>query len=351
MLGFLFMINKSLVKKILLGFFSKLGLLEFLHWKNRHKICVVMLHGVMTPHNKANWIPLRPQLSPHELKRTLTILSKFYQFITVDQAIGIIEGKIPVIKNAMLMTLDDGYRNNLDYALPIFGEFGIKPVLFAVTGNIDSGIPFMVDRLDYALQQNIGGELSIEYVGEVYQFDASSREALQISYKNFRDNCKRSFFNDIKMSELFNGLAEILEDKSGKSLQGIYQNDDWSSLVSWNMLRKAIKEKRLDIASHTVDHFRLDCLNESEILFQLKKSKLRIEQELAIKCHYFCYPNGNYNDLSIKKLKEAGYRAAFTTDVGMCGANDDLMTLKRFNFPANKSKNELLYLLNRRSLY
>jgi peptidoglycan/xylan/chitin deacetylase (PgdA/CDA1 family) len=347
MLDFLFMINKFLVKKILLSFFSKLGFLKYLHWKNRHKICVLMLHGVMDNDHKASWNPLRPQLSPHELKRTLTILSEFYQFITVDQAVGIIEGKVPVIKNAMLITLDDGYRNNLDYALPIFGSFGIKPVLFVVTGNVDSGLPFMVDRLDYALQQYLGNSLSINYAGKLYEFDTRSRKSLQKSYKYFRDDCKDKFFDDIKMNQLFNRLAEIIEKKSGKSLQNICQNDDWSALVSWEMLRKETKEGNLDVASHTVEHLRLDRIDELNILSQLKISKLRIEQELKIKCNYFCYPNGNYNDLSIKKLKEVGYRAAFTTDVGMCGVNDEEMTLKRFNFTANKSENEMLYLINR----
>ncbi|MFT6909795.1 MAG: hypothetical protein ACJAS1_006522 [Oleiphilaceae bacterium] len=59
---------------------------------------------------------------------------------------------------------------------------------------------------------------------------------------------------------------------------------------------------------------------------------MRIEQELAVKCHYFCLPNGNYNELAIRLLKKTGYRAAFSTDVGLCEENDNLMTLKRFNF-------------------
>lgn len=344
------MIFKPLVKKILLSLFSKLGYLQFLRWKNRNKICVLMLHGVMAPNDKTYWEPLRPQLSPDELTRTLTILSELYTFITAKQAIDILEGKSPSIKHAMLITLDDGYRNNIDYALPIFEKYGIKPVLFVVTGNIDSGLPFMVDRLDYALQQNMGGILSIPYAGESYQFDARSREALQESYKVFRDYCKSKFVNDIKMSEVFNAIAETLENQSGCSLEDIYKDDDWSVVASWGMLRKVVQENRLDVGSHTVDHWRLDCLEQLDLLYQLKESKKRIEKELLIKCNYFCYPNGNYNNLAIEKIVGSGYRAAFSTDVGLCAVGDDVNTLQRFNFPANKTKHELLYLLNRRAL-
>jgi len=344
------MVFKSLVKKIVLSLISKSGFLAFKHWKNRHKICVLMIHGVMASNDRTTWEPLRPQLCPDELKRTLTLLSELYTFISADQAFNILLGKSPPIKNAMLITLDDGYMNNLDYALPVFEEFGVKPLLFIVTGNIDSGQPFMVDRLDYALQQNMGNKLSVKHEEETYYFDASSRESLQESYKIFRDNCKDKFCNDIKMSELFNSIAEKLEEKSGGALQNIYEHDDWSLVAPWHELRKAVEENRLDVASHTVDHFRLDCLEQQELLYQLQESKKRIEKELLIKSNYFCYPNGNYNNTAIKEVIDSDYQAAFSTNLGLCEIGDDIMTLKRFNFPTNKTKAELLYLLNRKAL-
>ncbi|ABM02313.1 polysaccharide deacetylase [Psychromonas ingrahamii 37] len=338
---------KRIFKKLILSCLDKLGFLYFLHYKNRHKISVLMLHGVMTPHDNTIWNPLRPQLSPGELQRVLGILSSYYQFITVKQCIDMLEGKIPLIDNALLITFDDGYRNNIDYALPICEQFAIKPVLFVTTGYIDSGLPFWFDRLDYALQQNMGGVISFEYQGAKYCFDATSRQALKTSYQAFRDHCKQVFTEDIEMNQLFNALSEMLEIRAGKALREISTDDDWSAMVSWPQLREAVKTGRLDVSSHTVDHLRVDRLPEEQILIQLQQSKMRIEQELAGKCHYFCYPNGNYNDLAISLLKKTGYRAAFSTDVGLCEVKDSLMTLKRFNFPANKTKNEILYQLNR----
>jgi peptidoglycan/xylan/chitin deacetylase (PgdA/CDA1 family) len=338
--------TKAVIKKILLSFLSNIGFLTFLHYRNRHKICVLMLHGVMEAHSKISWNPLRNQLPPHELKRVLGILSTCYQFITVEQAVEMLAGKIPLIKNALLITLDDGYRNNIDYALPICETFGIKPVLFVATDHIDSGLPFWFDRFDYALQQNMGELISLSYQGEQYEFDATSREALTDSFKAFRDNSKHSFTDDIKMNQLFTGLSKMLEIRSGMALNDICDKDDWSAIATWEQLRKAVKEDRLDIASHTVNHWRVDSLPEEFVASQLKQSKLRIESELAVKCHYFCYPNGNYNKQSICLVKSSGYKAAFSTDVGLCQSKDDLMTLKRFNFPSYKTKSELLYLLN-----
>ncbi|MGC3833419.1 polysaccharide deacetylase family protein [Moritella viscosa] len=338
---------KSLLKKYILYFLNLFGMLRYLHFKNRHHITVIMLHGVMTSHKKVTWNPLRPQLSPNELRRTLQIISRYYQFITIEQCVDMLEGKIPSINNALLITFDDGYRNSIDYALPICQQFGIKPVLFVATGHIDSGLPFWFDRLDYALQQNMGELISLEYQENIYTFDARSRRDLQTSFKRFRDTCKQRFTDDIAMNQLFDSLSEMLELRSGKALRDICAKDDWSGIVSWSLLREAVKSGSLDIASHTTDHWRLDSLSESQILSQLQKSKMRIEQELSIHCRYFCYPNGNYNSLSISLLKQNGYRAAFSTNTGLCKAEDDLMTLNRFNFPSNKTEYEIIYQLNR----
>lgn len=338
--------NRATLKKYYLNILDYFNILDLLHYKNNNKICVLMLHGVMASNENVSWEPLRPQISPSELKRVLSILSDHYQFITIEQAVDMLSGKVALIENALLITFDDGYRNNLDYALPICELFSIKPVLFVATGNIDSGLPFWVDRLDYALQQCMGELISLQFKGKIYQFDATSREALQQSYKEFRDKCKSEFSDDVEMNKLFNGLSKMLEIESNKALSDICERDDWSAVVSWEQLRKAVQEERLDIASHTVDHWRLDCLSQQELISQLEKSKKRIEQELSLQCDYFCYPNGNYNKFAINLLKKSGYRAAFSTDVGLCKLNDDLMRLKRFSFPVNKTKKEIIYFLN-----
>lgn len=335
------------LKQSMLSLLFRLGFLDYIHSKNRHKITVLTLHGVMEKHDNSLWEPLRPQLRPSELEKMLKIISKYYHFITVEQCIDMLEGKVPVIEHALLLTFDDGYRNTIDYALPICEKFGIKPLLFIATGHIDSGKPFWFDRLDYALQQNMGGVISIEHESVNYTFDATTREILKVCYQQFRDDCKKSFNDDIKMNHLFNVLSHVLEVRSGKALCDICHDDDWSSTAPWFLLREVVKKNRIDVASHTVDHWRLNSLTEEQILFQLQQSKIRIEKELGIKCDYFCYPNGNYNTLAINLVKKSGYIAAFSTDAGLCDKHDDLMTLKRLHFPLNKTVKEILYQLNR----
>jgi peptidoglycan/xylan/chitin deacetylase (PgdA/CDA1 family) len=297
---------KSNLKKIAIYSFFRFGMLGLLRYINRDKITVLMLHGVMDKKNSSQWSPLRPHISPSELKKNLSILDECYQFVAIDECFDMLSGKKKPIRHALLVTFDDGYQNNLNYALPVCQQFNIKPVIFVSTKHIDIGHPFWFDRLDYALQQSLGTKFTFEYEGECYHFDGTTRDSLSESYANFRRSCKSKFTNDVKMHQLFNALIEWLEALSGKSLANLLE-DKWSSIATWNELRIAQQKGYLDVASHGVDHWRLDKLSEADILTQLSKSKKRIEQELS----------------------------------------DNLMALKRFSFPVNKTKLELLYLLNR----
>lgn len=338
---------KRLVKRILIELLYRFGILRLIRNKNRQKITVLMVHGVMAAHDAVSWNPLRKQLCPDELARVLSILADYYQFVTIEQCADMLDGKVPVIDHALMVSFDDGYRNNIDFALPICERFGIRPVLFVATGHIDSGLPFWFDRLDYALQQNMGGQIELDYKDKKYSFNATSRQALTSSYQDFRDRCKQDFSDDVLMNNMFSSLSLQLEQRSGKALSDICQIDDWSAIVTWSQLRDCIKDHRLDIASHTVDHWRLASLTEGQIVSQLRLSKSRIEQELRVNCDYFCYPNGEHNELALSLVNQLGYRAAFSTMVGVCAMGDDMLTLKRFNFPSLKTKAQVLYLLNR----
>lgn len=46
---------------------------------------------------------------------------------------------------SVLVTFDDGYRDNLELAAPLLAEFGVKAMLFVVTGELDAA-----ERLDEA---------------------------------------------------------------------------------------------------------------------------------------------------------------------------------------------------------
>lgn len=85
----------------------------------------------------------------------------------------------------------------------------------------------------------------------------------------------------------------------------------------------------ISFESHTLNHVVLTNASDEDILLQLTKSREAIEWRLKQKVKYLAYPGGFYNQQVIALVKQAGYRAAFTTNLGRDTVHCGLFTLNR----------------------
>ena len=105
-------------------------------------------------------------------------------------------------------------------------------------------------------------------------------------------------------------------------------------VTAWNgdWLPKSYKSSHLNFQSHSHDMHRSGAngkgrfvnLSYKEALNDVTKSK-----NIIGNCTVFCYPFGHYNDNSIKVLKDAGYKLAFTTKGGRVYPGQNKFALPR----------------------
>ena len=98
--------------------------LHIVRFLNRKKVTILMLHGVAGDHAEAGWAPLWPRMTPERLDLVLSQLGRHYRFVSIDDAVDMIAGRKPALSNALTLTFDDGYRNNLTEALPVLEKQG-----------------------------------------------------------------------------------------------------------------------------------------------------------------------------------------------------------------------------------
>lgn len=98
--------------------------------------------------------------------------------------------------------------------------------------------------------------------------------------------------------------------------------------LTWKQV-KEMRDHGFSFESHTLSHVLLSKIPDEEILSQLVKSKEALEWRLGQKVEYLAYPGGFYNKHVIELVKQAGYRAAFTIDLGRNNKNCGLYTLNR----------------------
>ncbi|WP_294154270.1 polysaccharide deacetylase family protein [uncultured Clostridium sp.] len=121
---------------------------------------------------------------------------------------------------------------------------------------------------------------------------------------------------------------------------------------SYYLSKDAIKEMSdygIDIESHTVNHMHLDTLNYDEQLSEMKNSKDILENITGKNVTAIAYPFGDFNDDSIKAAKEAGYKLAFTTHLGLSDRNDDIYALDRIYISSNYDMNTFKELIKNTS--
>lgn len=77
------------------------------------------------------------------------------------------------------------------------------------------------------------------------------------------------------------------------------------------------------IGSHGIEHLSLPQLTPGEQQYELEDSKKTITQKINAPVDYFAFPFGMYDQKTIALARQAGYKAACTTDV-------------KLNFPAER---------------
>ena len=329
------------MRRLILTLLHVAGVTRLWRWWHRKHVTILMMHGVLEEVGARSWAPLRPSLPRRQLDRCLRILASRYRFVSLDEAVAMLRGQIPVRPHSLVLTFDDGYRNQIRHALPVLRRWGAPGAFFLCTGHVQERRPFWFDRLDYALQHAAVDGRKVRVGPETIQLAAADRSALRQSYKALRDAAKAVPRSDREMLVEMETLAAELEVESGRRLADVFEDDDASSLLSWADLGRAAADD-VTFGSHTVDHIRLSCVGLATAEDQLRRSKADLETHTGRPCHYVCYPNGSVSAEVAALAARCDYTAALTTRPGINRVGDDPMLLKRINFPESGGTAEIL---------
>ena len=332
---------RSTVRRCVLGVLQCCGIIHLWRFFNRSRIVILMIHGVMDSEAPEVWQPLRPRLASDRLKRFLSVLSRHYQFVSLQCAVDMLDRKIPIKPYCIVVTFDDGYRNNATKALPILRQYGVPATFFLATGHMTHRKPYWCDRLDYILQHVPVHGREIKVASRTVRLLAADRVALGSSYDELRRAAKSAHRPDAEMVREMEGLAHALEAETGRGLTEIFEADDWTALLTWAEVEQLAADG-VSFGSHTVSHVRLGLVDEKTAISQLADSKSAIEQHVRGPCRHFAYPNGSFNRRTPELVKKCGYSSAVTTIEGTNQVGDDPLRLRRFNVPTEGGTTELL---------
>lgn len=135
----------DLVKKSLYGS----GLLGLYHrFRNRRTLTVIMFHRVIEP-SDPRWASCDPDytLDAGLFERCLDFFRRHYNIVSTEAVLAARNGKGNLPDRALLITFDDGWKDNADFALPRLRSRSLPALLFVVADVIGRRLPFFQERL------------------------------------------------------------------------------------------------------------------------------------------------------------------------------------------------------------
>ena len=117
----------------------------------------------------------------------------------------------------------------------------------------------------------------------------------------------------------FPAMVFLISDKIGTN-----------GFLTWNEIKDMGKDNFL-AGAHTRHHAYLPRLSLDQAKDEIAGSKKVIEEHLGHPIDYFAYPSGGFTEEVKDIVKNAGYKAATTTNRGKDRYNQDLFELKRIH--------------------
>ncbi len=291
------------------------------------RITVLTLHCVGFP-DETEYLPSYMKLREKEFDGLLKRLSASFEIISLPEAVSRLEGGGHG-KNAFVITLDDGYRDNLTHALPILVKHGIPATIFLEAGAIDRRSLSWIHKFFFVDNRKGSVFLAEEYSKRTKGSRFSKKvEAAAVSGENAEYAVKKLLKYEADVVERDRIIHEIFCSLGGNEKEILD-----SAYLDWDDV-KTMLGQGISFGCHTMSHPILSTLARDKARAEIVESKMLMEEKLGIEVDSFAYPWGrmwDFNGETVDVLKKEGFKCALTMDEkavlpGKC----DLFRLSRY---------------------
>lgn len=300
---------------------------------------IFMLHHVR-PSSDAPFQPNHHlEVEPEFLRAMLAHLRTLdVDIVTMDEAHARLSQR-NFARRFACFTLDDGYRDNRDFALPVMREFD-APLTVYVASDFAEG----TGRLWWiALERVIAKASSIEVPigGIVTRLDTSTPAAKQAAFDRLHD-WLRALPGEHDMQREITALCTQHDVDEGSIAREL--------CMSWQELKAFADDPLVTIGAHTITHCNLARQSEQTAAFELATSRARIEQALQRPVLHLAYPYGDRIAAGPREFalaRTAGFKTAVTTRPGMIfpESADHLTALQRVSLNGNYQDERIIPVL------
>lgn len=226
-------------------------------------------------------------------------------------------------ERALIVTFDDGYRDNYANAFPILKEMRLGATIFLAASHINQAKLFWWDLIAYCFKQTRRPSVTFSEIDAApFALDSSHERRKAVDrvlewIKRVPEDAKNSF-----LARLHEQLDVALPSDLAAGMH-----------LSWEEVRE-MAAGGIEFGSHTMTHPVLANVSAAQLKDEVCRSKTILERELRREVVSFSYPVGGRSDFnqSVKQaVKECGYRFAVSYQEGIAEKASDHYSLPRIH--------------------
>jgi peptidoglycan/xylan/chitin deacetylase (PgdA/CDA1 family) len=244
-----------------------------------------------------------------DLEEQLQFLERHCNVISLDQLRAFTSGaRLPA--NPVLLTFDDGYRDNHDVVLPMLQRHRMTAVFFVTTAHVEQRRLFWWDRVNLLLKTSRQERIELKYPCHV---------ALSLASFDERGTAIQRVLRTIKDHYALD-LERFLHHVAAAADVSISRTEETERvaelLMTWDHVR-ALRRAGMDVQSHTSTHRVLQTLPPAALAAELRDSRAMLEAVLGEPVNAISYPVGRSID-SLPHVREALRSAGYALGFSNC---------------------------------
>jgi peptidoglycan/xylan/chitin deacetylase (PgdA/CDA1 family) len=293
---------------------------------------ILTYHGI----DRAGRLDLNARfISAKKFEEHIRYLSEYTNIITLDDYF---HQRFDEQTYNIAITFDDGYRNNLEYGLPILEKYHVPATIFVTPVALCGTDALWMDILDIV---SVYGPDSLTIQGEIYY----RKKWRHTNY--YIDSDGNKLVHKAQKQLAHFAAAMMLELRQYLSPAQWEAMSDYWHLLDANMLRQMAAAPLVSIGAHGLTHQDLALAPESEVLEELKQSKTLLETCIGRPVFQLAYPFGTYRRSVVDLARTVGYTQQYALDFLFDDDHSDTDMRARFGINPYLSTNNQWLALRR----
>ena len=279
---------RVIARKIIFPVLMKVRIDRLLIHMSNKKVLHVMYHGVVDE----VFVEFSGRhLDAKQFEQQVVYLKKNFEIITVREAFN---NDLRSGRTKVALSFDDGFLNNLHFALPILEKHEVPATFFVSTTTLVANHFVWAEAV--AAARYFYPQANFRFDEE--RFVAWVSTADQASISNYiKSLCKVDRDRLLNQLEQQFQLSEKMKDIDPK----------YWRLMTAEELRLFAGSPLVEIGSHAHEHYNLANLTLTEAKEDLGTSKNLLEQQLGCKVDLLAYPDGSYTREVVKLAYELSF--------------------------------------------